>query len=188
MKYLSGMKEDSSVDILCPMALREHAVHSRLFDFPSNRNMYGNQLVTSTTIWTVGFVIGQVPSNLLLTRVPPHLVMPALRFLLRLYYTQTLRRVNSKLELAWGIATLGSCAVKNYKALYALRFLVSPPDPLLPLLHYPALKGAPRWDSLNLDSTRGMYIFASWLMNLHLYTRSKHALPLELLVHTARAQ
>jgi hypothetical protein len=39
--------------------------------------MYGNQLVTSTSIWTVGYVIGQIPSNLLLTRVSPRWVIPA---------------------------------------------------------------------------------------------------------------
>ncbi|TYJ53789.1 hypothetical protein B9479_005549 [Cryptococcus floricola] len=77
--YLTGMKEDL--------------------------NMYGNQLVTSTSIWTVGYVIGQLPSNLLLTRVEPRWVIPAL-------------------ELGWGVATLGSFGVKSYKSLYALRFLV----------------------------------------------------------------
>lgn len=48
--YLSGMKEDLS--------------------------MYGEQLVTSTSIYTVGYVIGQIPSNLLLTRVSPRWVIP----------------------------------------------------------------------------------------------------------------
>ncbi|WWD22600.1 hypothetical protein CI109_107093 [Kwoniella shandongensis] len=67
--------------------------------------MYKNELVTATTIWTVGYVIGQIPSNLLLTRVQPRYVIPAL-------------------ELGWGIATLGSYSVKSYKSLYALRFLV----------------------------------------------------------------
>ncbi|WVF67012.1 hypothetical protein IAT40_001755 [Kwoniella sp. CBS 6097] len=77
--FLSGMKEDL--------------------------DMHGNELVTAVTIWTVGYVIGQIPSNMLLTRFEARLVIPAL-------------------ELGWGIATLGSYAVKNYKALYALRFLV----------------------------------------------------------------
>ncbi|WOO79065.1 Pantothenate transporter liz1 [Vanrija pseudolonga] len=67
--------------------------------------MYGNELVTAVSIWTVGYVIGQIPSNLLLTRVSPRYVIPALEF-------------------GWGIATLGSYGVKSYKALYALRFLV----------------------------------------------------------------
>lgn len=39
--------------------------------------MYGNQLVTSTSIYTVGYVIGQIPSNLLLTRVSPRWVIPS---------------------------------------------------------------------------------------------------------------
>ncbi|TVY91057.1 Pantothenate transporter, partial [Lachnellula willkommii] len=77
--FLSGMEEDLS--------------------------MYGNQLVTSTSVFTVGYVIGQIPSNLLLTRVSPRWVIPAL-------------------EVGWGIATLCTSTVKSYKALYALRFLV----------------------------------------------------------------
>ena len=48
--YLSGMEEDLE--------------------------MYGNQLVTSTSIFTVGYVIGQIPCNLLLTRVSPRWVIP----------------------------------------------------------------------------------------------------------------
>ncbi|KAK1927365.1 major facilitator superfamily domain-containing protein [Papiliotrema laurentii] len=77
--FLSGMKEDLE--------------------------MNGNQLVTAVTVWTVGYVVGQIPSNLLLTRIDPRWVIPSL-------------------ELGWGIATLGSYGVKSYKALYALRFLV----------------------------------------------------------------
>ena len=41
--------------------------------------MYGNQLVTSTSIYTVGYVIGQIPVNLLLTRVSPRWVIPSVR-------------------------------------------------------------------------------------------------------------
>ena len=77
--FLSGMKEDLG--------------------------MWGNQLVTAVSIWTVGYVIGQIPSNLLLTRIEPRWIIPTL-------------------ELGWGVATLGSYAVKSYKSLYALRFLV----------------------------------------------------------------
>lgn len=39
--------------------------------------MFGNQLVTSSSIYTVGYVIGQIPSNLLLTRVSPRWVIPS---------------------------------------------------------------------------------------------------------------
>lgn len=37
--------------------------------------MWNNELVTAVSIWTVGYVIGQVPVNLLLTRVPPRYVI-----------------------------------------------------------------------------------------------------------------
>jgi MFS family permease len=67
--------------------------------------MYGNQLVTSTSIYTVGYVIGQIPSNLLLTRVSPRWVIPAL-------------------EVGWGISTICTSSVKSYQTLYAMRFLV----------------------------------------------------------------
>lgn len=77
--FLSGMKEDLG--------------------------MWKDELVTATSIWTVGYVIGQIPSNLLLTRVSPRWVIPAL-------------------EVGWGVCTLASYSVKSYKALYALRFLV----------------------------------------------------------------
>lgn len=68
-------------------------------------NMYKNELVTASTIWTVGYVIGQIPSNLILTRVSPRIVVPVL-------------------EAGWGIATLASYAVKDVRALYACRFFV----------------------------------------------------------------
>jgi MFS transporter, ACS family, pantothenate transporter len=42
-------------------------------------SMFGNQLVTSTSIYTVGYVIGQIPSNLLMTRVSPRWVIPTVR-------------------------------------------------------------------------------------------------------------
>ncbi|KAJ5884769.1 hypothetical protein N7495_009279 [Penicillium taxi] len=77
--YLSGMEEDLG--------------------------MYGNQLVTSTSIYTVGYVIGQIPSNLLLTRVSPRWVIPAL-------------------EVGWGIATICTSSIKSYHSLYAVRFFV----------------------------------------------------------------
>ncbi|EIN08776.1 MFS general substrate transporter [Punctularia strigosozonata HHB-11173 SS5] len=67
--------------------------------------MFGNQLTTAITMWTIGYVIGQIPSNLLLTRVSPRWWIPTL-------------------ELGWGICTLFSYKVKSYQALYGIRFLV----------------------------------------------------------------
>lgn len=92
---------------------------------------------------------GQIPSNLLLTRVSPRWVIPAVCTTLRAYSSMPIferasevqqeiagaSRTNEQmsnhqwltrkqLELGWGIATLGSFAVKDVKSLYALRFLV----------------------------------------------------------------
>ncbi|CDZ97527.1 Permease of the major facilitator superfamily [Phaffia rhodozyma] len=68
-------------------------------------NMNANQLVTATSVWTAGYVIGQIPIQLILTRVSPRWVIPAL-------------------ELGWGVATLALYSIKNMSALYGLRFLV----------------------------------------------------------------
>lgn len=87
--------------------------------------MFGNQLVTSTSIWTVGYVIGQIPSNLLLTRVSPRWVIPSVRSSRPpSWRVAPVLMILSQLELGWGIATIATSAVKSYKSLYALRFLV----------------------------------------------------------------
>lgn len=57
------------------------------------------------SIWTTGYVIGQIPSNLLLTRVSPRWVIPSL-------------------ELLWGIATISASALKDIRSLYAMRFFI----------------------------------------------------------------
>ncbi|GAA5953681.1 hypothetical protein JCM8115_004121 [Rhodotorula mucilaginosa] len=67
--------------------------------------MYGNQLTTAITCWTVGYAVGQIPSNLLLTRISPRWWIPTL-------------------ELVWGLCTLFSYKVTSYQGLYAVRFFV----------------------------------------------------------------
>jgi len=67
--------------------------------------MNGNELTYATTMWTIGYVIGQIPSNMILTRVAPRYWIPAL-------------------EIGWGICTLASYKVKTYQNLYAIRFFV----------------------------------------------------------------
>ncbi|OKL61016.1 hypothetical protein UA08_03111 [Talaromyces atroroseus] len=39
--------------------------------------MYDNQLNYVTTLWTVGYIIGQIPSNIVLTRVRPSIWLPS---------------------------------------------------------------------------------------------------------------
>ena len=38
--------------------------------------MYGNQLVRATSLWTAGYIVGQIPCNLALSRVSPRYVIP----------------------------------------------------------------------------------------------------------------
>jgi hypothetical protein len=69
--------------------------------------MFGNQLVTSTSIFTVGYVIGQVPFNLLLTRVSPRWVIPSVSSLIHIVTLGEITDINismshsSKLVGAW---------------------------------------------------------------------------------------
>ncbi|GAA5825866.1 hypothetical protein JCM11251_000033 [Rhodosporidiobolus azoricus] len=67
--------------------------------------MFGNELTTAISIWTAGYCIGQIPSNLLLTRISPRWWIPSL-------------------ELVWGLCTLLTHRVKNVNGLYAVRFFV----------------------------------------------------------------
>ncbi|KAL1896054.1 hypothetical protein Sste5346_004793 [Sporothrix stenoceras] len=77
--FLSGMKEELHMD--------------------------GNELVTSTSLWTAGYVLGQIPATLLITRVSPRWVIPSL-------------------EVGWGLATVCAATVQSPHALYLLRFIV----------------------------------------------------------------
>ncbi|KAF4624226.1 hypothetical protein G7Y89_g13950 [Cudoniella acicularis] len=77
--YVSGMKEDL--------------------------NVVGNEYQTFTTMWTIGYVISQIPSQLICTRIRPSLWCPSW-------------------ELLWVIVTFATAAVKTPYQLYACRFLV----------------------------------------------------------------
>ncbi|KAH0279185.1 MFS general substrate transporter, partial [Aureobasidium melanogenum] len=79
--FLSGMKEDL--------------------------NMYGNELVTSTSIWSVGYVIGQIPSNLLLTRVSPRSgFYPGIYYMLGSWYTP--REIGKRSMIFWLAGSVGN--------------------------------------------------------------------------------
>ncbi|ROW06049.1 hypothetical protein VMCG_04488 [Cytospora schulzeri] len=77
--YVSGMKEDL--------------------------NMVGTDYNLATTCFSVGQIIGPIPANLLLTWVPPRILLPGL-------------------ELIWALLTIGTYAVKNVNQLYPLRFFI----------------------------------------------------------------
>ncbi|KAN0096657.1 putative allantoate permease [Hyaloscypha variabilis] len=77
--YVSGMKEDL--------------------------NIHGNQYNLLTTFFTCGYLVGQIPSQLLLTKFRPSYYLPAVEFL-------------------WTIITFCFAAVQSTKQVFALRFLI----------------------------------------------------------------
>ncbi|KAL1407393.1 hypothetical protein Q8F55_006825 [Vanrija albida] len=92
-------------------------IHNAFFSgMKEDLGMHGDELVHAVTVWTVGYAIGQIPSNMVLTRVSPRYVIPTLEFL-------------------WGLATLASYRVTSYQSLYALRFLVG----LFESAYYPGI-------------------------------------------------
>ena len=68
--YISGMKEDL--------------------------NMVGNDLTLSNTVFTIGYIVGMIPNNLILLCIPPRIWL-------------------SFCTLAWGLLTLGMYRVTSFK-------------------------------------------------------------------------
>ncbi|KAI9926196.1 hypothetical protein MW887_004659 [Aspergillus wentii] len=68
-------------------------------------NVVGNEYQTFTTMWTIGYVVSQIPSQIICTRVRPSLWCPSW-------------------ELLWVVVTFATAAVKTPHQLYACRFLV----------------------------------------------------------------
>jgi ACS family pantothenate transporter-like MFS transporter len=68
-------------------------------------NLSGNDLNFLTTYWTIGYIIGQLPSQLIMTKIRPSIWLPSM-------------------ELAWGFLVMGMAGAKNVNTLYALRFFV----------------------------------------------------------------
>ncbi|XHF98602.1 hypothetical protein AWENTII_002150 [Aspergillus wentii] len=67
-------------------------------------NVVGNEYQTFTTMWTIGYVVSQIPSQIICTRVRPSLWCPSW-------------------ELLWVVVTFATAAVKTPHQLYACRFL-----------------------------------------------------------------
>ncbi|KAL6252846.1 hypothetical protein RBB50_000565 [Rhinocladiella similis] len=67
--------------------------------------LYKNQLNYMQTCWTVGYVLGEIPSNMVLTRVRPSIWIPTM-------------------ELIWTILTFCTSKCNSASSIYAIRFLV----------------------------------------------------------------
>ncbi|KAF5023037.1 hypothetical protein F66182_4921 [Fusarium sp. NRRL 66182] len=68
-------------------------------------DMYGNELNIMQTLWTVGYVIGEIPSNLLLTKIRPSIWIPAC-------------------EVTWSVLTILMAKCTRVEEIYALRFFI----------------------------------------------------------------
>lgn len=78
--------------------------------------MTGNDLNLLTTFWNIGYIIGQLPSQLVLTKIRPSIWLPTL-------------------EGLWSLLVIGMAGAKNVETLYALRFFVG----LLEASAYPGI-------------------------------------------------
>ncbi|OBR09523.1 Major facilitator superfamily transporter [Colletotrichum higginsianum IMI 349063] len=78
--------------------------------------LYGKELNYANAIWSAAYVFGQVPSNLLLTRVNAPLYI-------------------AFLEFAWTVFTFATAGVKDVNQLYVFRFFVG----LFEAGHFPAV-------------------------------------------------
>ncbi|PQE32823.1 Pantothenate transporter protein [Rutstroemia sp. NJR-2017a WRK4] len=67
--------------------------------------LYGNQLNYMVATWTAGYVIGEIPSNIILTRVRPAIWIPTI-------------------EVIWTVLTMCMSRCNTVSQIYALRFLI----------------------------------------------------------------
>ncbi|KAK8209038.1 hypothetical protein M8818_004002 [Zalaria obscura] len=67
--------------------------------------LYGDQLNWFTTFFQVGYIVGQIPSNILLTRISPRWYLPAAEFL-------------------WSLLVLFVYKCQSAKQIYVLRFFI----------------------------------------------------------------
>ena len=68
-------------------------------------HLEGSELTYAGNVFTAGYVIGQMPAVILVTRVRPSILIPTV-------------------EIIWSILTFCSAAVKSAPQLYAVRFFV----------------------------------------------------------------
>ncbi|KAN0075917.1 Major facilitator superfamily domain containing protein [Elaphomyces granulatus] len=80
--------------------------------------MYQNELNYMQTAWTVGYTIGQLPSNIILTRIRPRYWIPAL-------------------EVIWSILTLSLSRCNSASQFYVVRFFIGLAESgFYPGMHY----------------------------------------------------
>lgn len=84
---------------------RNAIVSARLNDLEDDLNLEGTEYQTCVSILFVGYLLGQIPSNMMMTRVKPAWWMSGWMF-------------------AWAIVSTLNCLVQNYEGLLVCRFLL----------------------------------------------------------------
>ena len=84
--------------------------------------MTGNQLNYTITTWTVGYLLGEIPSNLLLTRIRPSIWLPILQVSV-LFLGNVLSNADFA-QIIWSVLTMLLARINNVNQLYALRFFI----------------------------------------------------------------
>ncbi|KAK3381877.1 major facilitator superfamily transporter [Podospora didyma] len=105
----------SALGVMCRYP-RSSQHHQCIHGMKEDLSLYGNELNYANAVWSAAYVIGQIPSNLILTRVNAPLYI-------------------AFLELAWTIFTFATAAVKDVNQLYVFRFFVG----LFEAGHFPAV-------------------------------------------------
>ncbi|KAM0259200.1 hypothetical protein ACHAPA_010876 [Fusarium lateritium] len=106
----------SALGVMCRYLDQVNITNAFNSGMKEDLSLYGKELNYANAIWSAAYVFGQVPSNLLLTRVNAPLYI-------------------ASLEFAWTVFTFATAGVKNVKQLYVFRFFVG----LFEAGHFPAV-------------------------------------------------
>ncbi|KAK0381923.1 hypothetical protein CLIM01_00698 [Colletotrichum limetticola] len=93
---------------------RASIAQARLSSLDEDLNLEGYQYGTAVSILSVGYVLGQIPSNMIIGKVRPSLYLCCM-------------------ALVWSSVSAATCGVKNYQGLIAVRFFLGVVEaPLFP--------------------------------------------------------
>ncbi|OIW23425.1 major facilitator superfamily transporter [Coniochaeta ligniaria NRRL 30616] len=106
----------SALGVMCRYLDQVNITNAFNSGMKEDLSLYGNELNYANAIWSAAYVFGQIPSNLLLTRVNAPLYI-------------------AFLEFAWTVFTFATAGVKNVNMLYVFRFFVG----LFEAGHFPAV-------------------------------------------------
>ncbi|CAK7223969.1 hypothetical protein SBRCBS47491_005388 [Sporothrix bragantina] len=106
----------SALGVMCRYIDQVNITNAFNSGMKEDLELYGNQLNYANAVWSAAYVFGQVPSNLLLTRVNVPLYI-------------------AFLEFAWSAFTFAHAGIKTVNQLYCFRFFVG----LFEAGHFPAV-------------------------------------------------